>query len=75
MRQYEIVLDGELATDLSDALGPLSRREEGGTTILTVPLSEPAALERVLSLLESLSIGVTAVRQVDGPASLPADRG
>ena len=30
---YEIVLDGELTSDLPDSLGPISRRQERGATI------------------------------------------
>lgn len=65
MRTYEIVLDGELTADLSDSVGPLPRREVGGSTILTVPAPHPEALARVLSVLQSLGIGVTALLEVE----------
>ena len=69
MRIYEIVLDGQLAVDLSDSVGLLPRREEAGSTVLTVPASAPQTLAQVLDALESLGIGVTAMRQVEQPAS------
>jgi hypothetical protein len=68
MRLYEIVLDGELTADLSDSVGPLTRRQEGGATVLSVPVSEPETLARVLGLLESLAIGVTAMQEVEDPS-------
>jgi len=68
MRIYEIVLDGQLAADLYDSVGPLPRREQAGSTVLSVPASDPATLARVLEALESLGIGVTAMRQVEEPA-------
>ncbi|WP_404387089.1 hypothetical protein [Humibacillus xanthopallidus] len=67
MRLCEIVLDGQLAVDLSDSVGPLRRREEAGSTVLSVPASDPAILAQVLEALESLGIGVTATRQVEHP--------
>ena len=65
MRVYEIILDGELAADLTDSPVPLQRRNIGGATVLTFPVGPDDTLSLVLSLLESLGIGVTAVRQVD----------
>lgn len=65
MRIYEIVLDGELTADLSDSVGQLPRRQEGGSTVLSVPAPDPETLARVLSLLESLGIGVTAMQEVE----------
>jgi hypothetical protein len=73
MQVYEIVLDGELTTDLSDSLGPLPRRQEGGATILTVPLPDAEALARILGLLESLGFGVTAMHQVEHPTTSAHD--
>jgi len=69
MLVYEIVLDGELATDLTDSPVSLERRNSGGATILSVPVVKDDTLSSVLSLLESLGIGVTAVRQVDDAAA------
>jgi hypothetical protein len=68
MRIYEIVLDGQLAADLSDSVGLVPRREEAGSTVLSVPASDPATLARVLDALETLGIGVTAIRQLEHPA-------
>ncbi len=65
MLVYEVVLDGELATDLTDSPVPLERRDSGGATTLRFPVVHDDTLSSVLSLLESLGIGVTAVRQVD----------
>jgi len=69
---YEIVLDGELAADFVDASLPFERRNSHGATILSVPTLDPAALAVTLELLESLGIGVTAIRPVDDTGS---DRG
>ncbi|MHA5263186.1 hypothetical protein [Escherichia coli] len=69
MRIYEITLDGQLVADLSDSVGPLPQREVAGSTVLSVPASDPATLARVLKVLESLGIGVTAMRQVEHPAA------
>ena len=71
MREYEVILDGELATDLTDSPVPLQRRNIGGATILRFPMVPDDTLSRVLSLLESLGIGVTAVHQVE---DVDADR-
>ena len=71
MRIYEIVLDGQLAVDLSDSVGLLPRREEAGSTVLSVPASAPQTLAQVLDALESLGIGVTAMRQVEEPGKEP----
>jgi hypothetical protein len=65
MQVYEIVLDGELATDLTDSPVSLERRNSGGATILITPVVHADTLSSVLSLLESLGIGVTAVHQVE----------
>ena len=65
MRMYEIILDGELTADLTDSPVQLQRRNFGGATILSFPVVRDDTLSLVLSLLESLGIGVTAVRQVD----------
>ena len=65
MRVYEIMLDGQLAADLTDSPVPLQRRNTGGATILSFPVVPDDTLSLVLSLLESLGIGVTAVLQVD----------
>lgn len=65
MLVYEIVIDGELATDLTDSSVSLERRNSGGATILRIPVVHHDTLSRVLSLLESLGIGVTAVQQVE----------
>jgi len=65
MRMYEIILDGELTADLTDSPVRLQRRNFGGATILSFPVVRDDTLSLVLSLLESLGIGVTAVRQVD----------
>jgi hypothetical protein len=37
--------------------------------MVSVPASDPATLARVLEALESLGIGVTAMRQVEDPES------
>jgi hypothetical protein len=66
---YEIVLDGELAADFVDASLPFQRRNSQGATILSVPTLDPAALAVTLELLESLGIGVTAIRPVDDSGS------
>jgi len=73
MRVYEVILDGELATDLTDSPVPLQRHNIAGATILRFPMGPGDTLSRVLSLLESLGIGVTAVHQVgeDGPGHDP----
>ena len=34
MRMYEIVLDGELTSDLPASVGPITRRQERGATVL-----------------------------------------
>lgn len=68
MLVYEIVLDGELAADLTDLPVSLERRNSGGATTLTIPVVHDDTLSSVLSLLESLGIGVTAVHQVDAGA-------
>jgi len=73
MQVYEIVVDGELSTDVADSLGPIRRRDVGGATVLSVTMDEPDALARVLAILETLGIGVTAVHQL-GHAG-PADDG
>ena len=65
MRVYEVILDGELATDLTDSPVPLQRHNIAGATILRFPMGPGDTLSRVLSLLESLGIGVTAVHQVE----------
>ncbi len=65
MRVYEVILDGELAADLTDSPVPLQRRNIGGATVLSFPVGPDDTLSLVLSLLESLGIGVTAVHQVD----------
>jgi len=65
MRMYEIILDGELTADLTDSPVRLHRRNFGGATILSFPVVRDDTLSHVLSMLESLGIGVTAVRQVD----------
>jgi len=65
MRMYEIILDGELTADLTDSPVRLQRRNFGGATILSFPVVRDDTLSHVLSMLESLGIGVTAVRQVD----------
>ncbi|HET7801495.1 MAG TPA: hypothetical protein VFL38_13815 [Humibacillus xanthopallidus] len=67
MRMYEIVLDGELSSDLPATAEPVGRRQEGGSTVLTVPVAGRAALEEVLGLLESLGIGITAMSEVEVP--------
>jgi len=64
MQVYEIVLDGELSADVADSLGPISRRDVDGATVLSVPMSDPDALARVLAMLETLAIGVTAMHRV-----------
>ena len=71
---YEIVLDGELAADFVDASLPFERRNSHGATILSVPTMAPDALAVTLELLESLGIGVTAIRPVEdhGPGRDPA---
>jgi len=73
MQVYEIVVDGELSADLADSLGPIRRKDVGGATVLSVTMDEPDALARVLALLETLGIGVTAVHQVGdaGPGDDP----
>ena len=38
MRVYEIILDGELAADLTESPVPLQRRNTGGATVLTFPV-------------------------------------
>jgi len=76
MLVYEIVLDGELATDLTDLPVSLERRNSGGATTLRIPVVHDDTLSSVLSLLESLGIGVTAVHQMevgarsDGPGEV-----
>jgi hypothetical protein len=67
MRMYEIVLDGELTSDLPASVGPITRRQERGATVLSVPVGEKATLEGVLGLLESLGIGITAMTEVEDP--------
>jgi hypothetical protein len=69
MQVYEIVVDGQLSADLADALGPIPRRDVGGATVLSLPKADPDALRRVLAVLETLGIGVTAVHQVGAPGS------
>ncbi|WP_324143922.1 hypothetical protein [Intrasporangium sp.] len=71
---YEIVLDGELAADFVDASLPFERRNSQGATILSVPTMDPDTLAVTLELLESLGIGVTAIRPVEdtGPGREPA---
>jgi hypothetical protein len=64
---YEIVLDGELTSDLPASVGQIARRQERGASVLSVPVGEKATLERVLGLLESLGIGITAIREVRDP--------
>ena len=64
MQVYEVVVDGELSADVVDSLGPIPRRDVSGATVLSVSMDEPDALARVLALLETLGIGVTAVHQV-----------
>jgi hypothetical protein len=64
MQVYEIVVDGELSAALADSLGPIRRKDVGGATVLSVTMDAPDALARVLALLETLGIGVTAVHQV-----------
>ncbi len=68
MRMYEIVLDGELTSDLPASAGAVGRREEGGATVLTVPVTSRATLEEVLGLLEGLGIGITAMSEVEAQA-------
>jgi hypothetical protein len=68
---YEVILDGELATDLTESPVPLKRRDVGGATVLSFPVVPDDTLSLVLSLLESLGIGVTAVHQVE---DVKADR-
>jgi hypothetical protein len=68
MRVYEIVVDGELTSDLHTSSGPVGRRQEGGATVLSVPVADKATLEEVLGLLEALGIGITAMSEVDAPA-------
>lgn len=65
MRVYEVILDGVLTADLTDSPVRLQRRNFGGATILSFPVDRDDTLSQVLSMLESLGIGVTAVRQVD----------
>ena len=67
MRMYEIVLDGELTSDLPTSVGQIARRQERGASVLSVPVGERATLEHVLGLLESLGIGITAMREVEDP--------
>jgi len=67
MRIYEIVLDGELTADLSDSAVPVQQRQEGGSTVLSFAAPDPDTLARVLGLLESLGIGVTAMQELDDP--------
>ena len=67
MQVYEVVVDGQLSADLADALGTIPRRDVGGATVLSLPTADPEALSRVLALLETLGIGVTAVHQVGDP--------
>jgi hypothetical protein len=64
MPMYEIVIDGEVSHVLGDSFEPLHHREEHGATVLSVPGSDPQSLADVLEVLESLGIGVTAVRQL-----------
>ena len=66
---YEIVLDGELAADFEDPGLPFQRRNSEGATILSVPTQDPEALAVTLELLESLGIGVTAIRPVGDTGS------
>ena len=67
MQTYEIVVDGELSADVADALGPITRRDVGGATVLSVPIGDPDALARVLAVLANLAIGVTAVHRIGHP--------
>ncbi|WP_353508902.1 hypothetical protein [Intrasporangium sp.] len=69
MPVYEIVLDGELAADFVDASLPFERHDSHGATILSVPTLDPAALAATLEVLESLGIGVTAIRPVGDTGS------
>ena len=71
MLMYEVILDGELATDLTESPVPLQRRNIGGATVLSFPVVPDDTLSLGLSLLESLGIGVTAVHQVE---DVDADR-
>jgi hypothetical protein len=67
MRMYEIVLDGELTSDLPASVGEVVRRQERGASVLSVAVGEKATLGAVLGLLESLGIGITAMREVEDP--------
>ena len=73
MQVYEIVVDGQLSAGMADSLGSIAWRDVGGATVLSVTMDEPDALARVLALLETLGIGVTAVHQVGdaGPGDDP----
>jgi len=74
MQVYEIVVDGRLSAGVADSLAPMERRDVVDATILRLPRSDPDALARALALLESLGIGVTAVR-VEGEDEPDAEPG
>jgi hypothetical protein len=74
MRIYEIVLDGELTSDLLASVGPIHRREERGATVLSIPVEDRPTLEDVLGQLESLGIGITAMTEVEDPPKTSGSR-
>ncbi|TQM57967.1 hypothetical protein [Humibacillus xanthopallidus] len=75
MRMYEIVLDGQLTSDLPASVGEVVRRQERGASVLSVPVGEKATLDAVLGLLESLGIGITAMKEVEVPPEPHASPG
>ena len=60
--RYEVRVRGVLGDRLLDAFPELDARAEGGSTLLTGPVTDQAALHGVLARVEALGLELLEVR-------------